>query len=94
MLTVLERLSPSLMDRFMLARGQGFRQQMTDRPDDGEDNFFSPMDGNASVTGEFGRRSKSTSLYTRHLEQYPNRKRALLTAAMSGAVALVRRVRR
>ncbi len=94
MLTVMERLSPSLIDRLMLARCQGFRQQMTDCPDDGEDNFFSPMDGNASVTGEFGRRSKSTSLYTRHLEQYPNRKRALLTATVLGAAALVRRVGR
>ncbi len=94
MLTVMERLSPSLLDRLMLARDQSFRQQMTDRPDDGEDNFFGSMDESGSVTGEFGRRSRSTSLYTRHLEQYPNRKRVVLSATTLIAAALVRRVGR
>ncbi len=94
MLTLMERLSPSLVDRSMLARGLIFRLQMTDQPDDGEDNFFAPLDGSASVTGEFGQGSKSTSLYTRHLEQYPRRKRALLAAATLGTLALIRRVGR
>ncbi len=93
-LTVMERLSPSFLDRFMLAWGEMFKLQMSDQPDDGEDNFFEPMDGNGSVTGEWGRGSLSRSLYTRHLEQYPNRKRALLSAAMLGTVALARRARR
>jgi NAD(P)-dependent dehydrogenase (short-subunit alcohol dehydrogenase family) len=94
MLDVMERISPSLVDRFMLARGQMFEKQKTDQPDNGQDNLFEPVGGTGSTTGDFGRNSKSTSIYTRYLEQHPNRKRALLGAATAGAVALVRRVGR
>ncbi len=78
----------------MLARGTMFRIQRTDRPDDGRDNLFEPVRETGSTTGDFGRFSRSTSLYTRYLEQYPNRKRALLGLAVAGAVALVRRAGR
>jgi len=94
MLEVMERISPSLLDRLMLARGTMFKVQRTDRPDDGQDNLFEPVGGTGSTTGEFGRLSRSTSLYTRHLERYPNRKRVLLGLAAAGAVALVRRAGR
>jgi len=94
MLEVMERISPSLLDRLMLARGTMFKVQRTDRPDDGQDNLFEPVGGKGSTTGEFGRLSRSTSLYTRHLERYPNRKRVLLGLAAAGAVALVRRAGR
>ncbi len=87
-------LSPSLLDRLMLVRGTMFEMQKTDQPDDGRDNLLEPVGGLGSTTGDFGRFSKSTSLYTRHLEQYPNRKRALLGLAAAGAVALVRRAGR
>ena len=76
------------------AAGAGFKQQQTDRPDDGQDNLFAPMSGTGSATGEFGQRSKATSLYTRHLELHPNRKRALNAAVLAGLVALMRRVGR
>jgi short-subunit dehydrogenase len=94
MLEVMERISPSLLDRLMLAGGAMFELQKTHRPDDGRDNLFEPVGGTGSTTGDFGRLSRSTSLYTRHLERYPNRKRALLGVAAAGAVALVRRVGR
>ncbi len=94
MLAVGERISPRLMDRFMLMRGQMFKIQKTDQPDNGQDNLFKPMGGAGSTTGDFGQRSKSTSIYTRYLEQYPNRKRVLLGATAAGAVALLRRVGR
>lgn len=94
MLTVMERISPSLLDRFMLMRGQMFKQQKTDQPDNGQDNLFEPMRETGSRTGDFGQHSKSTSLYTRYLEQHPNRKRVLLGLATAGAVALVRRAGR
>ncbi|MDP9372533.1 MAG: SDR family NAD(P)-dependent oxidoreductase [Chloroflexota bacterium] len=94
LLTVLERISPSLLDRYMLLRGQMVKLQKTDRPDDGQDNLYEPRGGTGSTTGDFGWRSRSTSLYTRHLAQYPNRERALLGAAALGAVALVRRAGR
>ncbi len=93
-LTVGERISPHLMDRFMLVRARMFKKQRTNQPADGEDNLFGPMGGKGSTTGGFGQRSKSTSLYTRHLEQYPNRKRALLAATLGGALALLRGVGR
>ena len=94
MLAVMERISPSLLDRLMLARGAMFEMQKTDQPDNGQDNLFEPVGGTGSTTGEFGRLSRSTSLYTRHLEQYPNRKRALLGLAVAGVVVLVRRAGR
>ena len=90
MLDVMERISPSLLDGLMLARGTMFKLQRTDRPDDGRDNLFEPVGGKGSTSGDFGRLSKSTSLYTRHLEQHPNRKRVLLGLAAAGAVALLR----
>jgi short-subunit dehydrogenase len=94
MLEVMERISPTLLDRLMLARGTMFEMQKTDQPDNGQDNLFEPVRKTGSTTGDFGRFSKSTSLYTRYLEQYPNRKRALLGLAAAGAVALVRRAGR
>ncbi len=94
LLTALEALSPALLDRYMLRDGRLFKQQRTDQPDDGEDNLFAPLGGTGATTGAFGQRSKSTSPYTRYLEQHPHRKRALLGAAAAGAVALARRVGR
>lgn len=94
MLAVMERISPSLVDRLMLTRGAMFEMQKTDQPDNGQDNLFKPVHETGSTTGDFGRLSRSTSLYTRHLEQYPNRKRALLGLAVAGAVVLVRRAGR
>ncbi len=91
LLTVMERISPALLDWYMLQNGRAFKQQQTDQPDNGQDNLYQPMAGTGGTTGVFGQRSKSTSLYTRHLEQYPSRKRALLGAMALGALALVRR---
>ncbi len=94
MLETLERFSPSLADRYMLQGSRGFEQQKTGQPDDRTDNLFEPMPGRGNVTGEFGQRSKSVSLYTRHLEQYPNRKRLLSAAALIGAGLLLSRSKR
>jgi NAD(P)-dependent dehydrogenase (short-subunit alcohol dehydrogenase family) len=94
LMTVMERISPSLLDWYMLRNGKMFTQQKTNQPDDGKDNLFTPMGGTSSTTGDFGQRSKSTSLYTRHVEHYPNRKRVVLTATLAGSLALVRRVGR
>ncbi len=94
LMTVMERISPSLVDWYMVRNSKMFTQQKTDQPDDGHDNLFAPIPGTGSTTGDFGQHSKSTSLYTRYLEQYPTRKRALLGAVTAGVVALVRRVGR
>ncbi len=89
-----ERVSPALVDWYMLRNGRMFTQQRTNRPDNGQDNLFAPMPGSDATTGAFGQMSKSTSLYTRHLELHPNRKRVLNAAAALGAIALVRRIGR
>jgi short-subunit dehydrogenase len=87
-------LSPSLLDRYMLQGGRAFEQQKTHRPDDHRDNLFDASTGPGSTTGQFGEGSKSTSLYTTHLELHPNRKRIAAAALMLGALALVRRIGR
>ncbi len=93
-LTVMQRISPSLLDRLMLLGGVMFKQQKTDQPDDGRDNLFEASRGTGSTTGEWGRGSMSRSLYTRHVELYPDRKRLLLWAATVGVLILARRVGR
>src|SRR5688500_3154425 len=87
-------LSPSLLDRYMLQGGRAFEEQKTQRPDDHRDNLFDASTGPGSTTGQFGEGSKSTSLYTTHLELHPNRKRIIGGALMLGALALVRRIGR
>jgi short-subunit dehydrogenase len=92
--TIMERISPALLDRWMLQGGRAFRQQRADEPDDGQDNLFAVPTGTGSTTGEFGHRSRSTSLYTRLLGLHPNRERGLVGAGLVGAIFLARRVGR
>jgi short-subunit dehydrogenase len=94
LLTIGQWLSPSLLDRYMLQGGRLFEQQRTDRPDDRRDNLFEASTGPGSTTGEFGARSKSTSLYTTLLELHPNRKRLAVAALLVGVLAMVRRIGR
>jgi short-subunit dehydrogenase len=94
LLVVGQRLSASLVDRYMLQGGRAFEQQKTQRPDDHRDNLFEASTGPGSTTGEFGEGSKSTSLYTSLLELHPNRKRITVAALLLGALALVRRIGR
>ena len=93
-LTVLERISPPLVDRLMLAFDQGVRQQQTDEPDDGRDNLDAPLDEGGSARGEWGHLSVAHSPYTRHLELHPLRSRTGLVAAAIGALVLARRLGR
>jgi short-subunit dehydrogenase len=89
-----QRLSPSLLDRYMLQGGRAFEQQKTHRPDDRRDNLFEPSTGPGATTGQFGAGSKPTSLYTRYLELHPGRKRAVAAALMVATATLIRRVGR
>jgi NAD(P)-dependent dehydrogenase (short-subunit alcohol dehydrogenase family) len=93
-LSVLEGWNPGLVDRMFLAGNSVFKLQQTGAPDDGQDNLFMPMDAQGAIRGEFGDRAQPTSLYTRLLDLYPNRKRLLLTACTLGLVALIRRAGR
>jgi len=94
LLTVLQRISPSFLDRLMLANGAAFKLQQRDEPPRPGDNLFAPMNEAGATTGEYTHRSTTFSPFTRHLEPYPNRKRLLIAAAALGAFALLRRGRR
>ncbi|MFB3819838.1 MAG: SDR family oxidoreductase [Candidatus Methylomirabilales bacterium] len=93
MLELAEKLSPRLLDRFMLSRDRFVRQQRTARRDEGRDNLFQPLTGPGSSTGEFGEIAKSTSLYTRVFELHPAVKRVVLGAALAGGLGLLWRRR-
>ena len=73
-IALLQRISPSLVDRLMLARDAMFRLQKTDKPDNGYDNLFEPTPGPGSVRGAWSDEALPYSWYTRHLEQHPYRK--------------------
>lgn len=88
-MTVMERISPPLLDMYMLQGDRAFKQQKTDQPVNSRDNLFEAMEEAGSTTGDFSHQAKSVSLYTRHLEQYPNRKRLLIAAALAGAGLLL-----
>jgi short-subunit dehydrogenase len=90
-LSVLQRISPSLLDRLMLLGGAAFKLQQSDEPPRPGDNLFTPMDEAGAIRGEYTHRSTTFSPFTRHLEPHPNRKRLLLAAAALGAFALIRR---
>jgi hypothetical protein len=48
------------------------------------------MNETGAIRGEYGHRSTSFSLFTRHFEPYPNRKRLLIAVAALSAFALIR----
>jgi short-subunit dehydrogenase len=92
LLIIGQRLSPTLLDRYMVEGRRMEQQQRTDKPDDRRDNLFEPSTGSGSTRGEFGDGAKSTSLYTRELELHPMRKRALALVALFAGLAVIRRV--
>jgi short-subunit dehydrogenase len=94
LLTLGQWLSPSLLDRYMLQGRRAWKGQLTSRPDDARDNLFEASTGPGSVTGEFGRGSKSRSLYTTVFELHPARKRVTAATLLAAALAAVRRVGR
>ncbi|MDQ3870439.1 MAG: short-chain dehydrogenase, partial [Chloroflexota bacterium] len=79
---------------YMLQGDRMWKNQRTDQPDQPQDNLFEPSRGKGSSTGDFGQGSKSTSLYTRHLELYPERVRALAATLLVSLLLLVRRLGR
>lgn len=92
--TVVQRISPALLDRYMWQGRRMFKSQRTDQPDERRDNFDAPMPGPGSVTGEFGQDSRATSVYTRAVELHPERKILLTLGALAASVVLLRRAGR
>ncbi len=93
-LSVSHRLAPRLTDRLLLLGGQSLKRQRSDRPLLSDGNLFASGVANGSTTGTYGRGALSRSLYTRHLEQHPVRKRAALGTLVAGAVIAAGRRRR
>lgn len=94
LLSVLESISPGLLDWLMVHNDWGARQQLTDEPDDGRDNLFQPMpNGREGGQGGDGRRhrARSFSVYTRVVERHPLASRLLLGAMALGVVVGVAR---
>ena len=92
LLIVGQRLSGSLLDRYMVQGRRLETQQKTDRPDDRRDNLFEPSTGPGSTRGQFGDGAKPVSIYTRELELHPMRKRLLTVAAIVAGIAALRKV--
>jgi NAD(P)-dependent dehydrogenase (short-subunit alcohol dehydrogenase family) len=89
-----QRISPALVDRYLLGPGKVVDNQLTDRPDDGVDNVDGPADGDGTTTGQFGQKSRSRSLYTELLGLHPNRARAVVGATVATGAALLARAAR
>jgi len=87
-----QRLSSSLLDRYMVQGRRLEMQQRTGRPDHPRDNLFEPSTGPGSTRGEFGKGAKPVSVYTHELELHPMRKRALTLVAALAAFVLLRKV--
>jgi short-subunit dehydrogenase len=92
LLIVAQRLSASLLDRYMTQGDRMVKAQKADRPDDRRDNLFVPSSGPGSTRGEFGDDAKPESIYTRAFELHPVRKRLLAALAVLAGIALVRKV--
>ena len=90
----LQRISPALLDWLLLRNGFAWRAQESSMPGDQQGNLFAPASGSGSVAGDFGQRSKTVSLYTRYVDEYPARQLALAAAALLGLLVLLRRVGR
>jgi short-subunit dehydrogenase len=94
LLTIAQWLSPSLLDRYMLSGARAWKEQLTTRRDDARDNLFEASTGPGSVTGDFGRDARQTSVYTTLFELHPARKRAAIAGLLVVALATVRRIGR
>jgi short-subunit dehydrogenase len=92
-LSVMQRISPRLVDWYMTGGGgRAFRQQRDAAyPSRGErDSLFEPAPQNGRTRGRFGRHSMAGSIYSRWIDPHPNVKGALIgLAVLGGAAALV-----
>jgi short-subunit dehydrogenase len=88
MFVMLERLSPALMDRILLAGDMGFRLQKTNEIDDGRDNLYEPNTETGRIHGDFAELAKP-SLFTRVMEIIPSLP-VVLVSMLAGVVTLSR----
>lgn len=62
--TLMQRISPWITDRLMMANNLSIRLQQTDRADNGRDSLFTPMEDANRLSGDFAHLTKP-SLYAR-----------------------------
>jgi short-subunit dehydrogenase len=89
-----QRVSPSLLDRYMVQGDRMVESQVTDQPDDRRDNLFEPSPGPGSSTGRFGAGARTTSVYTRLFELHPVLKPLVIAGLITGVIATIARVGR
>jgi short-subunit dehydrogenase len=94
LLSIGERVSPRMLDWYMLRRQHFFREQLSSDADRGESNLFASA-GETDIEGPFSGESRRTSVYTKVVAMRPNLRRAAVAAGLAlGAAALFRRVSR
>jgi short-subunit dehydrogenase len=91
---LMQRLSPSLLDRVMTVGGLAFKMQESNRRDDGVDNLFAPAPDDYTVEGEFGALTIPGNVYTRTFEFHPVRQRLAAAGMLLALAAVVRRAGR
>lgn len=87
MLAIGQRVSPRVADWYLTGPRNAFDGQHSEKPDDRVDNLFTPSTGSGTTTGDFGGRSKSTSVYTRLLAPHPAIARATMLGIVVGVMA-------
>jgi short-subunit dehydrogenase len=87
-----QRLSATLLDRYMVEGHRLEKQQATGLADDRRDNLFEASTGPGATRGDFGEGAKPVSLYTRELELHPIRKRVVTLAACLTILAVLRKI--
>jgi NAD(P)-dependent dehydrogenase (short-subunit alcohol dehydrogenase family) len=93
LLSLMETVSPGLLDWLMLQRDWAASGQVSDEPDDGRDNLFGPMSNGRVRARERRARTRTRSVYTDVVERHPVVSRLLFAAMAAGvAVGLVRSV--
>ncbi len=91
---LMQKLSPALVDRFMITGGAMYRLQTSPDPYTGPDNLEHPVPGTGRVEGDFAAITKP-SLYTPLFELTPRLVRNGLSVGIPAAiVALIARRRR
>lgn len=70
-LILLQKLSPRLVDWYMVQGGRFFRKQRSSTPDDGVDNLFHPSRGPGHARGPYNEGALEISLYTKVFEMHP-----------------------
>ncbi len=97
LLSVMERISPALLDWYMVRDDKMFKEQQGAEPDNGHDNLFEtsrPDDAAAAAGPNDPARPAAhrRSFYTRYIDLHPNVKRAVITGAVAAGILLARAI--